>query len=120
MIRVLVVRDAGYFGVPVRTLIESKPDMHYIGTLPIDGNLVERAAQLWPTVIVIDTELMVSQVLPFATDLHAAIPSCAMLVLCDPAKRGMLPPRRRRCWRTRCGGWPRVSASSRPCSRPPP
>ena len=95
MIRVLVVRDAGYFGVPVRTLIESKPDMHYIGTLPIDGNLVERAAQLWPTVIVIDTELMVSQVLPFATDLHAAIPSCAMLVLCDPAKRGMLPPRRR-------------------------
>jgi two-component system response regulator DesR len=95
MIRVLVVRDDGYFGVPVRALIESNPDMHYVGTLPIDGKLVERAVQLWPTVIVIDTEYMVGQLLPFAADLHAAIPSCAMLVLCDPAKRGMLPPRRR-------------------------
>jgi two-component system response regulator DesR len=91
----LVVRDEGYFGVPVRALIESKPDMHYVGTLSLDATLVERAAQLWPTVIVFDTEHMVSQLLPFATDLHAAIPSCAMLVLSDPAKRGMLPPRRR-------------------------
>ena len=94
MIRVLVVRDEGYFGVPVRALIESKPDMHYVATLPLDGGLIERAVQLWPTVIVFDTEYMVSQLLPFATELHAAIPSCAMLVLSDPAKRGMLPPRR--------------------------
>jgi len=95
MIRVLVVRDEGYFGVPVRALVESEPDLHYIGTLPLDGGLVERAAQLWPSVIVFDTQHMVSQLLPTATDLHAAIPSCAMLVLSDPAKRGMLPPRRR-------------------------
>jgi len=95
MIRVLVVRDEGYFGVPVRALIESKPDMHYVATLPLDGGLVERSVQLWPTVIVFDTEYMVSQLLPFAADLHNAIPSCAMLVLSDPAKRGMLPPRRR-------------------------
>jgi two-component system response regulator DesR len=95
MIRVLVVRDEGYFGCPVRALVESMPDLHYIGTLPLDAGLVERAAQLWPTVIVFDSEHMVSQLLPFATDLHAAIPSCAMLVLSDPAKRGMLPPRRR-------------------------
>ena len=95
MIRVLVVRDEGYFGVPVRALIESQPDMHYVGTLPLDGGLVERAAELWPSVLVFDTEHMVSQLLPFAADLHAAIPSAAMLVLSDPAKRGMLPPRRR-------------------------
>jgi two-component system response regulator DesR len=44
---------------------------------------------------VIDTQYMVSQVLPVSAELHAAIPSCAMLLLCDPAKRGMLPPRRR-------------------------
>jgi two-component system response regulator DesR len=37
---------------------------------------------------------MVSQVLPVAAELHTTIPSCAMLLLCDPAKRGMLPPRR--------------------------
>jgi two-component system response regulator DesR len=95
MIRVLVVRDDGYFGVPVRALVEAYPDLHYIGTLPLDGGLVERAAQLWPHVIVFDTQHMVGQLLPSAADLHAAIPSCAMLVLSDPAKRGMLPPRRR-------------------------
>jgi two-component system response regulator DesR len=95
MIRVLVVRDEGYFGVPVRALLESKPDLHYVGTLPFTGDLPQRAAELWPAVIVLDTEYMVSQVLPVVDQLHATIPSCSMLLLCDPAKRGMLPPRRR-------------------------
>jgi len=96
MIRVLTVRDEGYFGVPVRALLESHPDMNYVATLTFDEDLVQSAAVLWPRVIVIDTQYMVSQVLPFADELHAAIPSCAMLMLCDPAKRGMLPPRHRR------------------------
>jgi two-component system response regulator DesR len=96
MIRVLTVRDEGYFGVPVRSLLESHPDMNYVATLTFDEDLVQSAAVLWPSVIVMDTEYMVSQVLPFADELHAAIPSCAMLMLCDPAKRGMLPPRHRR------------------------
>jgi two-component system response regulator DesR len=95
MIRVVVVRDEGYFGVPVRALLESKPDLHYVGTLPFSGDLSQRAAELWPSVIVLDTEYMVSQVLPVVDQLHATIPSCSMLLLCDPAKRGMLPPRRR-------------------------
>ncbi|MEU4692522.1 response regulator transcription factor [Actinoplanes sp. NPDC023714] len=94
MIRVVVVRDEGYFGVPVRTFLETEPDMHYVDTLPIGGDLAQRAAQLWPGVVVIDTEYMVSQVLPIADALHTAIPSCSMLLLCDPSKRGMLPPRR--------------------------
>lgn len=96
MIRVLTVRDDGYFGVPVRALLEPHPDMNYVATLTFDDELVQSAAVLWPDVIVLDTEYMVSQVLPFAEELHAAIPSCAMLMLCDPAKRGMLPPRHRR------------------------
>jgi two-component system response regulator DesR len=95
MIRVVVVRDEGYFGVPVRALLEAQPDMHYVSTLPFSNDLPQSAAQLWPHVIVIDTEYMVSQVLPLADELHATIPSCSMLMLCDPAKRGMLPPRRR-------------------------
>ncbi len=95
MIRVAVVRDEGYFGVPVRALMEGKPDLHYVGTLAFGPDLVRQAAELWPTVIVIDTQYMVSQVLPVSAELHAGIPSCAMLLLCDPAKRGMLPPRRR-------------------------
>ncbi|WP_041840799.1 response regulator transcription factor [Actinoplanes friuliensis] len=94
MIRVVVVRDEGYFGVPVRVLLEAKPDIHYVSTLPFGSDMPARAAELWPTVIVIDTEYMVSQVLPIAEELHTAIPSCSMLLLCDPAKRGMLPPRR--------------------------
>ncbi|GIE34731.1 DNA-binding response regulator [Actinoplanes italicus] len=94
MIRVVVVRDEGYFGVAVRAFLETEPDMHYVDTLPIGGDLAQRAAQLWPAVVVIDTQYMVSQVLPLADQLHAAIPSCSMLLLCDPSKRGMLPPRR--------------------------
>ncbi|HEY0001821.1 MAG TPA: response regulator transcription factor [Actinoplanes sp.] len=89
------MRDDGYFGVPVRALLEAKPDIHYVGALRFGSDLTRQAAELWPTVIVIDTEYMVSQVLPFAAELHAAVPSCALLLLCDPGKRGMLPPRRR-------------------------
>lgn len=95
VIRVAVARDEGYFGVPVRALLEAHPDMNYIATLPFDSDLPQVAAELWPTVIVIDTEYMVSQVLPVANAVHTAIPSCTLLMLCDPAKRGMLPPRRR-------------------------
>ncbi len=94
MIRVVTVRDEGYFGVPVRVLLQAQPDIHYAGTLPFGPDLPQRAAELWPTVLVIDTEYMVSQVLPIAAEVRAANPSCAMLLLCDPAKRGMLPPRR--------------------------
>ena len=94
MIRVLAVRDEGYFGVPIRVHLEAKPDIQYVGALPFGKDLPERAAKMWPTVIVIDTEYMVSQVLPIAAELHAKVPSSSMLMLCDPAKRGMLPPRR--------------------------
>ena len=95
MIRVAVARDEGYFGVPVRALLESNPDMHFIGTLPFGNDLPQVAAEMWPSVIVIDTEYMVGQILPVANAVRSANPSCAMLLLCDPLKRGMLPPRHR-------------------------
>jgi two-component system, NarL family, response regulator DesR len=95
MIRVLVVRDSGYFGTPVRALLNAQPDIEVVGTLPFDADLADQAANLWPKVVVIDTEYMVSQVLPVAAELRARMPSCALLMLCDPSKRGMLPPRRR-------------------------
>jgi two-component system response regulator DesR len=94
MIRIVVVRNGGYFGVQVRVLLSAQPDIEVVGTLPLDNDLVARAAYLAPTVIVLDTEFMVSQVLPVAAELRARIPCCSVLVLCDPAKRGMLPPRR--------------------------
>ncbi|WP_097324862.1 helix-turn-helix transcriptional regulator [Paractinoplanes atraurantiacus] len=95
MIRVAVAREEGYFGVPVRALLETNPDMVFVGTLPFGNELPRLAAQTWPSVIVIDTDRMVSQVLPVATELHSLSPTCALLLLCDPAKRGMLPPRHR-------------------------
>jgi two-component system, NarL family, response regulator DesR len=95
MIGLLVVRDAGYFGVPVRQLLNAQADIEVLGTIPFDTGLVDKAATLSPRVIVIDTEYMVGQVLPVAAELRAKVPSCSVLMLCDPSKRGMLPPRRR-------------------------
>jgi two-component system response regulator DesR len=95
MIRVLIARDSGYFGIPVRALVHGEPDIDVVATLPFGPDLPKSAAELWPKVIVIDTEYMVSQVLPIAAELRARIPACSLLMLSDPSKRGMLPPRRR-------------------------
>jgi two-component system response regulator DesR len=95
MIRVLVARNSGYFGVQVRVLLSAQPDLEIVGTLTLDGDLAAQAAALEPDVVVVDTELMVSQVLPVASELRRHVPGCSVLVLCDPAKRGMLPPRHR-------------------------
>src|SRR5690348_9920805 len=95
MIRVLVVRDGGYFGIHVRVLLSAQRDIDVVGTLPLEPDVAARAVEFAPDVVVIDTEFMVSQVLPAVAELRARIPSCSVLVLCDPTKRGMLPPRRR-------------------------
>lgn len=95
MIRILVVRDGGYFGVPVRTLLGGQPDVEVVGTLDFQSGLIDSALRLSPDVAVFDTEYMVSQVLPVAAEFRARIPDCSLLMLCDPTKRGMLPPRRR-------------------------
>jgi two-component system, NarL family, response regulator DesR len=95
MIRVLVARNAGYFGVEVRGLLSAQPDLKMVGTLELNSDFAAQAVAYAPDVVVVDTELMVGQVLPIATDLHQHHPACSVLVLCDPAKRGMLPPRHR-------------------------
>jgi two-component system response regulator DesR len=94
MIRVLVAHDEGNLGTPVRVLLEAQPDIAYVGTLTLGHDLVDGVERLWPTIIVIDTGYMVSQVLPIADELHARVPTCALLLLCDLRQRGMLPPRR--------------------------
>ena len=45
MIRVLVVRDGGYFGIPVRTLLSGQPDIEIVGTLAFAGELASKAAE---------------------------------------------------------------------------
>ena len=95
MIRVLVVTDGGRSVTRVRELLGHESDVEVVGTLAFEGGLAVEAAEFWPKVIVFDTEYMVSQVLPVAAELRARIPACSLLMLCDPTKRGMLPPRRR-------------------------
>jgi two-component system, NarL family, response regulator DesR len=95
VIRVLIARDSGYFGVEVRVLLSAQADLEVVGTLPFDGGLASAAVPFSPAVLVVDSEMMVGQVLPVAAEVRALLPACAVLVLCDPAKRGMLPPRRR-------------------------
>ena len=95
MIRIVIARNRGYFGVEIRGLLATQRDLTVVGALTIDHDLADRAAGLAPHVVVVDSELMVGQILPIAADLHARVPKCSVLVLCDPAKRGMLPPRHR-------------------------
>lgn len=94
MIRVLVVLDGGFFGVHASSLLSAQPDIDLVGMIAMDDDPVGTATRLRPDVLVIDTEFMVGQVLPTARDLRKRVPSAAVLLLCDPNKRGMLPPRR--------------------------
>jgi two-component system response regulator DesR len=95
VIRVLVVADGGASSSRVSAVLRAEPDIDVVGTLLFDVGLAVQAAPLWPQVVIFDTEYMVSQVLPIAAELQARVPGCALLMLSDPTKRGMLPPRRR-------------------------
>jgi two-component system response regulator DesR len=75
--------------------LANQSDMQVVGELEFDGAVALRAADLWPRVVVIDTDYMVSQILPIVAELQARSVGCSVLILVDPRKRGMLPPRRR-------------------------
>jgi two-component system response regulator DesR len=76
-------------------LLQKEMDLTVVGDLDFEGDVAARAADLWPAVVVINTDYMVSQVLPLVAELKARNPACFVLILSDPSKRGMLPPRRR-------------------------
>jgi len=66
-----------------------------VGNADIESSIAPLATQLVPDVVVVNTDYMVSQILPIVAELKAAQPNCSVIVLCDPTKRGALPPRRR-------------------------
>jgi two-component system response regulator DesR len=76
-------------------LLAREADIKVVGDLDFESDVAPQAAGLWPQVVVINTDYMVSQVLPTIAELKARIPGCSVLMLADPTKRGMLPPRRR-------------------------
>jgi two-component system response regulator DesR len=95
MIRVLLVEDAPRMRVGLAALLGRQEGITVVGDLDFESDLGPLSSQLWPHVVVINTDYMVSQVLPVVAELKARNPACAVLILSDPAKRGMLPPRRR-------------------------
>jgi two-component system, NarL family, response regulator DesR len=95
VIRVVLVEDTRLMRNQLATLLARETDIEVVGDLDFEGDVAPQAADLWPQVVVINTDYMVSQVLPTVAELKARIPGCSIIMLADPTKRGMLPPRRR-------------------------
>jgi two-component system response regulator DesR len=79
----------------LEALICQEDDMVVVGDVDFESDVVGQAAELAPDVVVVNTDYMVSQVLPVLTDLKAVNRRSSVLILSDPSKPGMLPPRRR-------------------------
>ena len=95
MIRVVLVEDTRLMRGGLATLLSREDDIAVVGDLDFESDVAPLAAELWPRVVVINSDYMVSQVLPLVGELTARNPACSVLILSDPSKRGMLPPRRR-------------------------
>ncbi|HEU4423550.1 MAG TPA: response regulator transcription factor [Pilimelia sp.] len=95
MVRVVVLEDRPLAAGGLATLLSREEGITVVGTLDFEVNVVWRVAALGRVVVVISTEYMVSQLLPLTAELQARNPQCSILVLSDPSKPGMLPPRRR-------------------------
>src|SRR5688572_24982930 len=95
MIRVLMLEDGQWNRAGFATLLNREPDIALVASADIELGIAALAAQFTPDVVLVNTDFMVSQILPKVAELKTAAPKCAVIVLCDPTKRGMLPPRRR-------------------------
>ncbi|HEX8626619.1 MAG TPA: response regulator transcription factor [Catenuloplanes sp.] len=94
-IRVLVIGEGHFALGELRPILAGHPDIELVGHLGFDGDVAAGAVAFSPSVVLINTDYMVSQVLPTVADLRAELPGARLLMLVDPGKPGMLPPRRR-------------------------
>jgi two-component system, NarL family, response regulator DesR len=95
VIRVLLVEDEQSFRRGLARQLNHQPGIVVVGHADIESDVTRLAIQIGPQVVLINTDYMVSQVLPLVGELRARNPACRVLILSDPSKRGMLPPRRR-------------------------
>jgi two-component system response regulator DesR len=95
MIRVLLLEDGKWGRGGLATLLAREAGIVVVGNADIESDMAPLGTQLVPDVAIVNTDYMVSQILPIVAELTAAHPACSVIVLCDPTKRGMLPPRRR-------------------------
>jgi two-component system response regulator DesR len=87
----------GALQVPQGDLAEllGNDDLHVVDRVDFEDDVPAVVATHLASVVVVNADYMVSQVLPLVTDLRARDRRVAVLMLVDPDKPGMLPTRRR-------------------------
>jgi two-component system response regulator DesR len=76
-------------------LLANEPNIEVVGEVGWGQGIVAVSAELRPHVVVINTDRMVSQMVPAVSELQEAAGQCAVLILADPRKAVILPPGRR-------------------------
>jgi two-component system, NarL family, response regulator DesR len=94
MIRLLLVEDKHLGRSGLAAQLAREAGIALIGRLDIEASVVAEAARKRPSVVLVNTDYMVVQILPMLAELTARVRGCAVILLSDPSKRGMLPPRR--------------------------
>lgn len=94
MIRLLLISDAVTVRGGLGKLLNRERGIVVAGEVDIEDPLAQRLARVRPQVALFNTDYMVSQILPVVAELRSAVTGCGVIVLSDPTKRGMLPPRR--------------------------
>jgi two-component system, NarL family, response regulator DesR len=94
VIRVVVIEDSQSARDRLAERLHAVDGISVVGRVDVD-DAISLAARFRPDVILVNSDYMVSQILPITTELRSQNPHFAFLVLSDPSMRGMLPPRRR-------------------------
>ena len=90
MIRVLLVEDMRLMRGALIALLDQEADVEVVGELGWDDRIVPLAASLRTQVVVINTDVAVSRLLPSLKELQSKAPRCRVLILADPRKPIML------------------------------
>lgn len=94
MIRVLLIGNARLVSGSLNGLLVNERDIEVIGHVPFDSQVPHLVAERHPRVVVVNTDYMVAQVLPVVAELRTNAPRTRVLILVEPGRPGMLPPRR--------------------------
>lgn len=91
-----MVKDTVGAGSAVRLSeqLHGYENLFVIGRIDVDDAKTV-AASYRPEVVLLCGGYMVSQILPMVAEMKSRMPKCGFLMLSDPGKPGMLPPRRR-------------------------
>jgi two-component system response regulator DesR len=95
VIQIVVVGDVRVPHGDLSALFEQHRDIRIVGHTDFDADVASTVVSRGASVVLINTDFMVSQVLPLASDIRAKSPGTGVLMLIDPGKPGMLPTRRR-------------------------